>query len=124
MLSLLNDHAVRPAAVHEVREIQTALGLVAADSGMCVIPASARLRSDVHYRLIDDPRITSPIIMSHRLNDNAWYIPALKEMIAAMYAENPPWLDVEQVLFPGEALAGRPREAPAAKPPRQRKKES
>jgi DNA-binding transcriptional LysR family regulator len=122
VLSLLNDHAVRPAAVHEVREIQTALGLVAADSGICVIPASARLRSDVHYRLIDDPRITSPIIMSHRLNDNAWYIPALKEMIAAMYAENPPWLDVEQVLFPGEALAGRPREAPAAKPPRQRRK--
>jgi hypothetical protein len=72
-----------------------------------VIPASARLRSDVHYRLIDDPRITSPIIMSNRLNDNAWYIAALKEMVAAMYAENPPWLDVEHNLFPdtGDARA-------------------
>ena len=101
VLSLLNDYAVRPSEVHEVREIQTALGLVAAESGLCLIPASARLRSDLVYRLIDDPRITSPIIMSHRLNDNAWYIPAIKETVAAMYAENPPWLDVEHSVFPG-----------------------
>ncbi len=120
VLSLLNDHAVRPAEIHEVREIQTALGLVAAASGMCVIPASARLRSDVHYRLIDDPRITSPIIMSHRLNDNAWYIPALKEMVAAMYAENPPWLNVEHSVFPG--IGAESAAEPPAKPPRGRKK--
>lgn len=102
VLSLLNDYAVRPSEVHEVREIQTALGLVAAESGLCLIPASARLRSDLVYRLIDDPRITSPIILSHRLNDNAWYIPAIREMVAAMYAENPPWLDVEHSIFPGD----------------------
>lgn len=102
VLSLLNDYSVRPSEVHEVREIQTAMGLVAADSGLCLIPASARLRSDLVYRLIDDPRITSPIILSHRLNDNAWYIPAIKEMVAAMYTETPPWLDVEHNIFPGE----------------------
>ncbi|AOG22978.1 LysR family transcriptional regulator [Acidovorax sp. RAC01] len=120
VLSLLNDHAVRPAEIHEVREIQTALGLVAAASGICVIPASARLRSDVQYRLIDDPRITSPIIMSHRLNDTAWYIPALKEMVAAMYAENPPWLNVEHSVFPG--IGAEPAVAPPVKTPRGRKK--
>ncbi|BEU98684.1 LysR family transcriptional regulator (plasmid) [Acidovorax sp. DW039] len=119
VLSLLNDHGVRPARVHEVREIQTALGLVAAESGLCLIPASARLRSDLHYRLIDDPRITSPIIMSHRLHDTAWYIPAIKEMVAAMYAENPPWLDVEHSVFPGAAVspAPSPRECHQSKPP-------
>ncbi len=102
VLGLLKDHGVRPACVHEVREIQTALGLVAAESGLCLIPASARLRSDVHYRLIDDPSVTSPIILSHRMQDNAWYIPAILEMVADMYAENPPWLDVEHSVFPGE----------------------
>ena len=68
VLSFLNDQDIRPSEIHEVREIQTALGLVAAEYGLCLIPASACLRSDLHYR------ITSPIILSHRLNDNAWYL--------------------------------------------------
>lgn len=100
ILSLLNDQAIRPAEVHEVREIQTALGLVAAESGLCLIPASARLRSDLHYRLIDDPRATSPIILTHRINDNSWYIDAIKQLVADMYAENPAWLDVDHNFFP------------------------
>lgn len=100
ILSLLNDQAIRPAEVHEVREIQTALGLVAAESGLCLIPASARLRSDLHYRLIDDPRATSPIILTHRINDNSWYIDAIGQLVADMYAENPAWLDVDHNFFP------------------------
>jgi DNA-binding transcriptional LysR family regulator len=100
ILSLLNDQAIRPSEVHEVREIQTALGLVAAESGLCLIPASARLRNDLRYRLIDDPRATSPIILSHRLNDNAWYIDAIKQLVADMYAEKPAWLDVDHNFFP------------------------
>ena len=104
VLSFLNDQDIRPSEIHEVREIQTALGLVAAEYGLCLIPASARLRSDLHYRLIDDPRITSPIILSHRLNDNAWYIAAIKQLVSDMYAENPPWLDVEHNVLPGTGL--------------------
>lgn len=100
VLSLLRDQGIRPAEVHEVREIQTALGLVAAESGLCLIPASARLRNDLRYRLVDDPRATSPIILSHRLNDNAWYIEAIKQLVADMYAEKPPWLEVEHNVFP------------------------
>lgn len=100
VLSLLNDQAIRPSEVHEVREIQTALGLVAAESGLCIIPASARLRNDLHYRLIDDPRATSPIILSHRLNDTGWYIDAVKQLVADMYAERPEWLDVDHNFFP------------------------
>ncbi len=83
-----------------MRELQAALGLVAADMGVCIVPAAARLRSDLVYRLIDDEQATSPIILSHRLNDDSWYIPAIKELIAEMYAENPPWLDFETNAFP------------------------
>ncbi len=104
VLSLLNDHAVRPSEVHEVREIQTALGLVAAESGLCLIPASARLRSDLHYRLIEDEGATSPIILTHRINDSAWYIDAVKQMVADIYSEKPGWLDIDTNAFPATNL--------------------
>jgi len=90
VLSLLHDVAVRPAEVIEVRELQSALGLVAAEAGVCLVPTSARLRSDVHYRLVADERATSPVILSHRSNDSAWYIETIKTLIQQMYVENPP----------------------------------
>ena len=38
-------NTLKPPIVHEVRELQTALGLVAAESGICLVPASVeRLR--------------------------------------------------------------------------------
>jgi LysR family transcriptional regulator, benzoate and cis,cis-muconate-responsive activator of ben and cat genes len=99
ILSLLYDQNIHPSEVHEVREIQTALGLVAADSGLCLIPASARLRNDVHYRLVEDPGATSPIILTHRINDTAWYISAVKQLVEDIYAEHPAWLDVDNNFF-------------------------
>lgn len=95
ILSLLRDQSIRPSEIHEVREIQTALGLVAAESGLCLIPASARLRSDLHYRLIEDQRATSPIILTHRINDNVWFIDAIKRLATDVYAEHPSWLGTE-----------------------------
>lgn len=101
VLNLLNNHEVRPAAVHEVREIQTALGLVAAETGVCVIPASARqTRSDVRYRLIEETDATSPVILNHRVGDNSFYIDLVKRLIREMYAENPPWLDFANNFLP------------------------
>jgi DNA-binding transcriptional LysR family regulator len=100
VLGLLHDQGIRLAEVHEVRELQAALGLVAAEMGVCIVPATARLRSDLVYRLIGDEQATSPIILSHRLNDDSWYIPAVKELIDEMYAENPPWLDCGTNAFP------------------------
>lgn len=120
VLSLLSDQGIRPSEVHEVREIQTALGLVAAESGLCLIPASARLRSDLRYRLVDDPRATSPIILSHRLNDNAWYIDAIQQQVADMYAEKPVWLNVEDSVFPDAGPPG----ARTAKRERHQRKDS
>ena len=101
VLTLLHDHGTRPADVQEVRELQTAMGLVAAEIGVCVIPASARfLRADLHYRLIDDERATSPIIMSHRVNDGSQHIALIKQLIKEMYAENPPWLEMVHNYLP------------------------
>ena len=101
VLTLLHDHRIRPAEVQEVRELQTAMGLVAADVGVCVIPAAARfLRADLHYRLIDDERATSPIILSHRINDGSRHIDLIKQLIQEMYAEHPPWLEVAHNYLP------------------------
>ncbi len=112
VLGLLHDQGVQLAEVHEVRELQAALGLVAAEMGVCIVPAAARIRSDVVYRLIGDEQATSPIILSHRLNDDSWYIPAIKELIAEMYAQNPPWLDVGTNIFPGAAPEREPQAPP------------
>lgn len=122
VLSLLNDQNIRLAEVHEVRELQAALGLVACEMGVCIIPAAARLRSDLVYRLIDDERATSPVILSHRLNDDSWYISAIKELITEMYAQNPQWLDFETNAIP-KALSPElaiPPEGSAPSKPRSR----
>lgn len=93
VLSLVHDQGVRPAHVHEMRELQAALGLVAAEVGVCIIPAAARFRTDLVYRLISDQEATSPVILSHRVNDTSWYIDAALQIIGELYAEHPPWLD-------------------------------
>jgi DNA-binding transcriptional LysR family regulator len=47
VLALFRERELKPPVVHEVRELQTALGLVAAESGVCLVPASVeRLRRD------------------------------------------------------------------------------
>lgn len=93
VLSVLNSEGVQPGEVLEMREIQAAMGLVAAEFGVCVIPASARqIRQDVHYRLIDSEKATSPIILNHRVNDNSIYIELVKKLVNEMYAEPQSWL--------------------------------
>jgi LysR family transcriptional regulator, benzoate and cis,cis-muconate-responsive activator of ben and cat genes len=120
VLGLLHDEGVQLEQVHEVRELQAALGLVAAEMGVCVIPTTARLRADLVYRRISDEQATSPIILSHRLNDDSWYIPAIKQLIAEMYAQNPPWLELGMNAFPAVQPADDVEDppSPAQKAPR------
>ncbi|MDL2400995.1 LysR family transcriptional regulator [Rhizobium mayense] len=101
VLSLLHGHDARPAEIQEVREIQTALGLVAADAGLCLVPASARqMRSDVHYRLLEEKDATSPIILNQRAGDSSPYIDLVRKLIDEMYTEDPSWLDTEHNYIP------------------------
>jgi len=94
VLNLLRENKVEPSEVLEAKELQTALGLVAAETAFCVVPSASRqLRADVHYRLIEDERATSPVVLNYRRADASRHIEVVKLLIAQMYAENPPWLD-------------------------------
>jgi len=94
VLGVFHAHDVRPGEVQEVREIQTALGLVVAEFGVCIIPSSARqMRQDVRYRLLEGEHAASPIVLNHRANDDSRHLGLLKRLIQELYAEKPPWLD-------------------------------
>jgi DNA-binding transcriptional LysR family regulator len=70
LLSLLRDHGCRPNRIVEVREVQTAIGLVAAQAGCAIVPASMQhiQRHDVRYAPIAE-KATSPVILSQRNGD-------------------------------------------------------
>lgn len=87
VLSLYRDLGLEPRRIHEVQEIQTALGLVAAGMGVCVVPTSVhRLRPDeVLYRPIAEPQAVSPIIMSTRLHDENADLALMRELIDQIY---------------------------------------
>jgi DNA-binding transcriptional LysR family regulator len=89
VLQLFRDRNLRPPVIHEVKELQTALGLVAAETGVCVVPASVeRLRRDnVVYRPINDPAAVSPIIMSTRKGDPSPEIVLILRIIHDIYED-------------------------------------
>jgi DNA-binding transcriptional LysR family regulator len=88
VLSLLRDHGVKPPVIHEVRELQTALGLVAAEDGICIVPASVHImgRRDIVFRELVQ-RAVSPIIISHRKGDASLHLETLIGVIADLYAK-------------------------------------
>jgi DNA-binding transcriptional LysR family regulator len=89
VLSIFRDRGLKPEAVHEVRELQTALGLVAAETGVCLVPVSVtRLRRDnVEYRELDDQTAISPNIMSCRKNDSSPDLACILGLLRDIYAE-------------------------------------
>ena len=95
VLNLIHDHGIQPAQVYEMRELQAALGLVAAEVGVCIVPFAAQFRHDLVYRSIEDEAACSPVILSHRMNDTSWYIDAVMRIMRDLYADSPAWLDTE-----------------------------
>lgn len=90
ILALVRDRDVRPRAMQEVRELQTALGLVAAEVGICLVPAGVeRFRRDnVSYKALAEPDAKSPIFMSFRNNDRSGEITLLLRLIKDIYRAN------------------------------------
>lgn len=88
VISLFRDYAIEPRVVHETRELQIAIGLVAAEEGMAIVPESVRhARSrDVAFRDLLEPA-TSPIIMSHRAGERSPELALMAAIIARKYAE-------------------------------------
>lgn len=89
VLAMFRAQDITLHSVTEVRELQTALGLVAAQAGMTLVPAGVRqLRRDgVAYRDLDEDSATSPIIMSHRRDDASAEISIILELIQEIYRE-------------------------------------
>lgn len=90
VLALLRARDLRPPAVHEVKELQAALGLVAAEAGFAIVPASVeRLRRDnVVYAALDETEATSPVIMSTRKDDPSPELALLLRLIKRMYRDH------------------------------------
>ena len=89
VLALFRAQDISPRSVMEVRELQTALGLVAAQAGIALVPAGVRqLRRDgVAFRDLDEDGATSPIIMSHRRDDASAEIGVILGLIRDIYRE-------------------------------------
>jgi DNA-binding transcriptional LysR family regulator len=88
VISLFRDQGIEPGVVHEARELQIAIGLVAAEEGIAIVPESVRrARShDVAYRDLLE-RATSPIIMSHRVGDRSPELAMVARTIACKYRD-------------------------------------
>jgi DNA-binding transcriptional LysR family regulator len=89
VLAAFQDRALKPRRIYEVRELQIALGLVAAGEGIAIVPSSVYglKRDDVSYRALDDPTLVSPIIMSMRALDESRDIREMLELIYRLYEE-------------------------------------
>ncbi len=85
--ALFSEYGLDPEHFKEVREIQLALGLVAAGEGICVVPASARTINFSHLNyipLLDDAAV-SPIFLAIRNMDESEQIRSLFDCIYQVY---------------------------------------
>jgi DNA-binding transcriptional LysR family regulator len=89
ILASFHDRGLEPKKIYEARELQVAIGLVAAGEGVAIVPASVQglKREDVCYLPLQDHNMVSPIILSTRLLDESREIKLLIEMIIRIYEE-------------------------------------
>ncbi|AHG18436.1 LysR family transcriptional regulator [Chania multitudinisentens RB-25] len=89
VLATFRDRALEPRKIMEVRELQVALGLVAAGEGITLVPhcLHSLQRQDVIYKALNEQYLVSPIIMSTRLLDESEDIKTLLQMIYSQYEE-------------------------------------
>lgn len=87
VLSLFEDHGLTLDHRQEVRELQAALGMVAAGAGVSIVPASAQImdRPDLVFRPIAAEDAISPIILSHRATDSSAELQCMVEISRTVY---------------------------------------
>lgn len=87
ILNLFAEYGLEPKTIIELREIQLALGLVAADEGISIIPKSAStiVLRDLHYLPLLNPEAVTPIFMSIRTMEDNKYIDSLLDTIQGIY---------------------------------------
>jgi DNA-binding transcriptional LysR family regulator len=89
VLNTFRDRAVEPKKITEVRDLQIAIGLVAAGEGISVVPRSLQgmKRDDVVYIDLNEKHAVSPIIMSVRAMDKSIEIQDMLSLIYDIYDE-------------------------------------
>jgi DNA-binding transcriptional LysR family regulator len=85
VLKVFGEANLAPGHVTEVRELQIAIGLVAAGQGIALVPESVQgmHHRNVAYRAIEDKHAFSPVLFSVRHMDRS---PELENMLATVYA--------------------------------------
>ena len=85
VLARFGEANLAPDRVIEVRELQIAMGLVAAGQGISIVPESVQgmTHRNVVYRKLEDQHASTPILFSVRHMDRS---PELENMLAAVYA--------------------------------------
>jgi DNA-binding transcriptional LysR family regulator len=88
VLSLFRDRALEPQTILEVQELQTAMVMVAAGAGTCIVPASVQRLggTDLIFRPLAT-EATSPIIMSHRIDDPSPQLRTFFRTFVELYTE-------------------------------------
>ena len=68
--------------------MQIAVGMVAAEEGVCIVPESVKQSrtDDVRYLEIAE-NVSSPIIISHRVNDHSLDLALMAAVIEQTYIE-------------------------------------
>ncbi|QBR03683.1 LysR family transcriptional regulator [Paraburkholderia pallida] len=89
VLAGFRDRGLQPKSIYETREVQIALGLVAAGEGISIVPGSiyGLKRDDVSYKELDGEDLTSPIIMSFRASDESEELSRMLDLIYRLYEE-------------------------------------
>lgn len=86
-LRLFAEAGFQPRIVQNVGELQTALGLVAAEIGFILVPASTQnlKREGVVYRPISSPKPTIEIIMQYRKDETSPVLERFLEIVRSLY---------------------------------------
>jgi DNA-binding transcriptional LysR family regulator len=97
VLSFYRKLGLEPKVGFEARELQTALGLVAAGVGIALVPSTVRLlgRNDVKYLALDEAEVTSPIIVSFRSSDRSTLLARFLDSIRELYPRAPSELSIK-----------------------------
>ncbi len=84
VLGVFSERSILPHKIMEVRELQIAIGLVAAGEGVSVVPDSVQgmKRNNVAYRALTDRHAVSPVMFSVRKMDTS---EELRNMLNTIY---------------------------------------
>lgn len=86
VLEMFHARGLKPTVALEANEVQTAIGLVVAGLGYALVPQSVQNlhRDGVLYLPLSDERVTTPVIMNRRRNDESELTTYLCEMVRSL----------------------------------------